>query len=123
MKTKYCFVAILIASVFFVAAHRAMKADELVGKWNYTIANVPPENESGQMTFELKDEKIIGYLGEIEKQQMKELTVDQGKISFKMDFEGGLIDFKMVQDGEKLNGTVLTNYGEFAITAVRAVKN
>jgi hypothetical protein len=123
MKSKVYFAAILFVSLFFVSAKRPMKADELLGKWNYTIANVPPEHERGQMTFELKDEKVTGYLGETAKQEMKDLIVEEEKVSFKIDFEGGLIDFKLKKDGEKLNGTVLTGYGEFPVVAVRAAKN
>jgi hypothetical protein len=124
MKTRFYFVAILVMSMFFVAARSAMKADELLGKWSYTISNVPPEYESGSMTFEQKDEKITGYVGEAEqKKEMKELKIDGGKVSFKMEFDGGLIDYKLTLEGEKLNGTVLSNYGEFPILAVRSAKN
>ncbi|WP_221391221.1 hypothetical protein [Dyadobacter sp. NIV53] len=124
MKGKFYFVAVIVVSMFFVAAHRAINADELVGKWSYTISNVPPEYESGVMTFEQKEEKITGYVGETgSSREMKELKVDAGKVSFKMEFEGGLIDYKLTLEGEKLNGTVLTNYGEFPITAVRSTKD
>jgi hypothetical protein len=123
MKAKYCFVAILFVSLFFVAAHSARKADELVGKWNYTISNVPPEHESGQMIFESKEDKLTGYFEGNETKPMKDLAVDQAKVSFKVDFEGGTIDFKLTQAGEKLSGTVLTNYGEFEVNAVRTAKN
>jgi hypothetical protein len=73
--------------------------------------------------YYLKDEKVTGYLCETAKQEMKDLTVEEEKISFKIDFEGGLIDFKLKKGGEKLNGTVLTTYGEFPAVAVRAPKN
>ena len=123
MKSKYCFAAILLASIFFVAARGTMKADEILGKWNYTVSNVPPEYESGSMTFEQKDEKVGGFIERSEKrQEMKELKIEEGKVSFKVDFEGGLIEYKMTMQDKKLNGTVLTNYGEFPIVAVPDTK-
>jgi hypothetical protein len=121
MKGKFYFAAILVLSMFFVAAHSAMEADELLGKWNYTISNVPPEYESGSMTFEKKDNMIVGYVGENDqKKEMKELKIEEGKVAFKMEFDGGMIDYKLTMEGEKLNGTVLSNYGEFPIVAVRS---
>jgi hypothetical protein len=124
-KGIFYFAAVLVVSMFFVAARSAMKADELIGKWNYTISNVPAEYESGSMTFEKKEEKIVGYVGETDKKkEMKELKIDEGKVSFKMDSDAaGLIDYKFTMEGEKLNGTVLTSYGEFPIVAVRSAKN
>lgn len=123
MKGRFFCMAVLVVSMFFVAAHSAINADELLGKWSYTISNVPVEYESGSMTFEQKDDKITGYVGEADqKKEMKELKIDGGKVSFKMDFDGGLIDYKLTLEGEKLNGSVLSNYGEFPIAAVRSAK-
>ena len=124
MKGKFYFAAVILVSMFFVAAHSAMKADELLGRWSFTISDVPPEYESGFMTFEQKDDKTTGYVEATGgKMEMKELKIDGGKVSFKMEFDGGMIDYKMTLEGEKLNGSVLSNYGEFPIAAVRSAKN
>lgn len=104
-----------------MAAHRAVIADELVGTWKYTVSNVPAEYESGTMTFEKKDDKLVGFLGP-DKAEMKDLTVEQGKVSFKLNFQGGIINIKMTQDGDKLSGAVVSNDGEFPIAAVRDVQ-
>ena len=58
--------------------------------------------------------------GLYQKKEMKELKIEEGKVSFKMEFDGGMIDYKLTMEGEKLNGTVLSNYGEFPIVAVRS---
>ena len=121
MKAKYLMAVMLTLSIFSMAARRAVIADELVGNWNYTVSNVPPEYETGTMTFEKKDDKLIGFMGP-DKAQMQNLIIDQGKVSFKLDFQGGTISFNLKQDGDKLSGAISSNDGEFPISAVRNVQ-
>ena len=119
MKMKYFFLAIFAITMFTVQARHVFLADELAGTWKYTVSNVPPEYETGQMTFEQKDDKWSGFLGSTERMDMKELAVDQGKITFKLDFQGGLLNVTMTQEGETLKGMIVSQDGEFPITAVK----
>lgn len=119
MKVKYLFTLILAVTFFAATAKNTRSANDLVGTWKYTVSNVPPEYESGFMTFEQKDNKTTGYLGQQERMEMKELTVDQGKVTFKLDFQGGILTVTMTQDGDKLSGTIVSQDGEFPITAVK----
>ncbi|MCF2493145.1 hypothetical protein [Dyadobacter chenhuakuii] len=123
LKVKFFFLAIFAISMFSVQAHGTLKANDLVGSWKYTVTNVPPEYETGVMTFEEKDGKLSGTLGSTEKMEMKELVVDQGKITFKLDFQGGLLNVTLMQEGESLKGTIVSQDGEFPITAVKEAKN
>ncbi|SKB81299.1 hypothetical protein [Dyadobacter psychrophilus] len=123
MKVKYFFLAIFAITMFSVQAHGFLKANDLVGNWKYTVSNVPPEYETGVMTFEEKEGKLSGSLGSTEKMEMKELVVDQGKITFKLDFQGGLLNVTLVQEGDSLKGTIVSQDGEFPITAVKEAKN
>lgn len=124
MKVKYLLTMILAVTFFAVTARSLKTANDLVGTWKYTVSNVPPEYETGFMTFEQKDDKTTGYLGQQERMEMKELNVDQGKVTFKLDFQGGLLTVTMTQDGDKLSGTIVSQDGEFPITAVKeAAKN
>jgi hypothetical protein len=118
-KVNYLLILLVTISMFSVAARKAIVANDLLGTWKYTVTNVPPEYETGFMTFEQKDDKTVGYLGSTEKMEMKELTIDQSKITFKLDFQGGLLTFTLTQDGEKLSGTIVSQDGEFPITAVK----
>jgi hypothetical protein len=121
MKKKCALLAMLALGVVFVAATSA--ADKLIGTWKYIVTNVPPEYESGTMTFEEKGGKTTGYLGVgDQKSEMKDLTINQDKVKFNMDFQGGVITIDMVQKGDTLKGTVVTNDGEFPITAVKEAK-
>jgi len=99
------------------------KIDNLAGSWKYTVSNVPPEYETGQMTFEQKDDKWSGSLGSTEKMEMKELVVEQDKVTFKLDFQGGLLNVTLTPDVESLKGTIVSQDGEFPITAVKEAKN
>ncbi|MGV3602226.1 MAG: hypothetical protein ACO1N1_13525 [Dyadobacter fermentans] len=119
MKVKYLLTMILALTIFAVNAKDLKTANDLIGTWKYTVSNVPPEYETGVMTFEEKDNKTTGYLGQQERMEMKELTVDQGKVTFKLDFQGGILTVTMTQDGDKLSGTIVSQDGEFPITAVK----
>ncbi|MCE7060850.1 hypothetical protein [Dyadobacter sp. CY343] len=117
---KYLLLVMLFTSAAFAVARNV--ADKLAGTWNYTVSNVPPEYEKGSMTFEEKGGKMVGYLGETDRAEMKELAVTDNKVTFKVDFQGGMISLNMVQKGDSLMGMVVTNDGEFPIAAVRAAK-
>ncbi|MHA4739219.1 hypothetical protein [Dyadobacter sp. MSC1_007] len=119
MKVKYLLIMIIAITAFSVSARGTKMANDLIGTWKYTVSNVPPEYETGVMTFEQKDDKTTGFLGQQEKMEMKELTIDQGKVTFKLDFQGGLLTFTMTQDGDKLTGTIVSQDGEFPITATK----
>lgn len=119
MKVKYLLTMILAVACLAATARNLKTADNLIGTWKYTVSNVPPEYETGTMTFEQKDSKTTGYLGDTEKMEMKELTVDQGKVTFKLDFQGGILTVTLNQDGDKLSGTIVSQDGEFPITAVK----
>jgi hypothetical protein len=123
MKVKYFFLAIFAIGMLTAQAHGFIKVADLAGNWKYTVTNVPPEYETGQMTFEQKDDKWSGFLGSTEKMEMKELVVDQEKITFKLDFQGGLLNVTMTQDGDTLKGMIVSQDGEFPITAVKEAKN
>ena len=119
MSVKYLLTMILAITFFAATAMHLPKANDLIGTWKYTVSNVPPEYETGMMTFEQKDDKTTGYLGSQERMEMKELMIDQGKVTFKLDFQGGLLNVTMTQDGDKLTGTIVSQDGEFPITAVK----
>ncbi len=121
MKTKYFLMMIMAVSLFSIAAIKTEIADEIIGTWKYSISNVPPEYESGYMTFEQKDDKTVGYMGD-DKQPMQELSIDQGKVSFQTNFDGGLIKYTLTQTGDSLKGAVSTPYGEFPVVAVKEAK-
>lgn len=122
MKTKYYILVIAAISFFSIAAQKAVTADEIFGTWKYTISDVPPEYESGFFTFEQKDNKTVGFVGDTEKKEMQELTVDQGKVAFATEFQGGLIKYSLMQKGDTLSGVVSSQYGEFPVKAVREAK-
>ncbi|MCE6989617.1 hypothetical protein [Dyadobacter sp. CY323] len=121
-KVNFLLVMFLLISMLSVQAGIKKPANELTGTWKYKVSNVPVEYETGFMTFEEKDGKTSGYLGQSQKSEMKALTVADGKVTFKLDFEGGILTVTMVQDGDKLNGSVVSQDGEFPITAVKEEK-
>lgn len=120
MKTKfYIFIMVMIVGVFSMAARKAFTADDLVGTWKYLISDVPPEYESGFLVFEQKDNKTVGYVESAEKNEMQELTVNQGKVTFSTENQNGVFKYSFTQKGDTLTGMIGSQYGDFPIKAVR----
>ena len=122
MKRKIyllCFAACCFVSV---AAHHVISADDVIGTWKYLISDVPPEYESGYFTFEQKDDKTVGYVGDTEKVEMKEISIDQGKVLFTTESPAGVFKYSFMQKGDTLTGMISTQYGDFPIKAVREPK-
>lgn len=110
---------IIAISVFSVAARKAFTADDLVGTWKYMISDVPAEYQTGTLVFEQKENKTVGYVEGAEKNEMKGLTVDQGKVTFTTENQNGAFKYSLMQKGDTLTGTIASQYGDFGIKAVR----
>ena len=124
MKTKhYIFLMAIVIAVSSIAARKAFTADDLVGTWKYLISDVPAEYQTGLLVFEQKDNKTVGYVESAEKNEMKGLTVDQGKVTFTTENQSGEFKYSLMQKGDSLTGNIASQYGDFAIKAVRQAKN
>jgi hypothetical protein len=119
MKTKYYFLMVIAIGIFSIAAKKAFTADDLVGTWKYLISDVPAEYESGFFIFEQKENKTVGYVEASEKQEVKELTVDQGKVTFNTENQNGVFKYSLMQKGDTLTGVISSQYGDFPIKAVK----
>ncbi len=113
---------IMAMALFSIAAQKALTADDLVGTWKYLISDVPAEYESGFLIFEQKDNKTIGFIEAAERQEVKNLMVDQGKVTFMTENQGGEFKYNLMQKGDTLTGLISSQYGEFAIKAIREAK-
>jgi hypothetical protein len=122
MKTKYYLLMVIAIGIFSIAAKKAVTADDLVGTWKYLISDVPAEYESGFFIFEQKENKTVGYVEASEKQEVKELTVDQGKVTFSTENQNGVFKYSLMQKGDTLTGVISSQYGDFPIKAVKQAK-
>jgi hypothetical protein len=122
MKAKYYMMMIIALGFFSFAAQKAVTADDIVGTWKYLISDVPPEYESGFLTFEKKDDKTIGFVEAGEKQEMKDLMVDQSKVTFSTESQAGVFKYALTQKGDTLTGIISSQYGDFPIKAVKGEK-
>lgn len=122
MKTKYYFLMVIAIGIFSIAAKTAVTADDLVGTWKYLISDVPPEYEAGFFIFEQKESKTVGYVEAAEKQEVKELNVNQDKVTFTTENQNGVFKYSLMQKGDTLTGIISSQYGDFPIKAVRGAK-
>lgn len=122
MKGKFYLLMLIAIGFVSVAAKTRVLPQDVFGTWKYLISDVPPEYESGFFTFEQKDNKIAGYVGDTEKQEMKEISVDQGKVGFTVESQAGVFKYSFEQKGDTLTGIVSSQYGDFPIKAVREAK-
>jgi hypothetical protein len=123
MKTKFLLV-ILVVGFVSLSAFARVGNGEILGVWKYKISEVPPKYESGIMQFEMKDDKVVGFVGNggEYKTEVKNLVTTDDTVSFKIAYEGGEITVNLKKDGEKLTGTLKTIDGEFPMQAEKVVK-
>lgn len=122
MKVKHYLLMVIAIGLGSIAATKAILPADIIGTWKYLISDVPPEYESGFFTFEQKDNKTVGYAGDTEKQEMKELVVDQEKVTFTIENQAGVFKYSFAQQGDTLTGIISSQYGDFPIKAVREKK-
>ncbi|MCE7069033.1 MULTISPECIES: hypothetical protein [Dyadobacter] len=122
MKTKLYFMMVIALGIFSIAAQKSVTADDILGTWKYQISDVPPEYESGFFTFEQKDNKTVGYVGDTQKQEMKELTVAADKVTFSTESDQGVFKYNLALKGDTLTGMISSQYGDFPIKAVKEAK-
>lgn len=53
---------------------------------------------------------------------MKELVVDQEKVTFTIENQAGVFKYSFAQKGDTLTGIISSQYGDFPIKAVREKK-
>ena len=124
MKAKYLFVTLFAIGLFSAAAFARIVGDEILGTWKYKIAEVPVEYQIGVMSFEQKEDKTVGFIGDgaDRKIEMKELAIKDNKVSFKLLFDSSIIVVNLVLDGDKMAGKLKTDDGEFDMNAQKQVK-
>ena len=57
-----------------------------------------------------------------EKNEMKGIAVDQGKVTFSTESQNGTFKYSLMQKGDTLTGMIATQYGDFDVKAVRQAK-
>jgi hypothetical protein len=123
MKTKHYILLLLVSiSVFSTAARRVFTAGDLVGTWKYLISDVPEQYQTGSLVFEQKENKTVGYVESAQKSEMEGLTVDRNTITFTTENQSGVFKYRFTQKGDTLMGMIASQYGDFAITAIRQAK-
>src|SRR5690606_27008625 len=122
MKRQYYLLMMIAICLVSVTAKKVLLSVDIIVTWKYLISYVPPEYESGYFTCEQKENKTVGYVGDTEKQEMKELTVDQEKVAFTIESQAGVFKYSFAQKGDTLTGIVSSQYGDFPIKAVREPK-
>ena len=122
MNKNYHFIALFAICLFSIAANSRITKDEILGSWKYKVTSVPPEYENGIMSFEQRDDKMLGFIGSTEnKMPMRDLVIKEKMISFKLQIESSEIVVNLVQTGDKMSGNVITEDGKFPIVAEKQV--
>lgn len=95
-------------------------ATDILGTWAYTVSDTPPEYAEGEITFKKDGDKYIAtinvndYITSIE-----EVTVQENRVSFKIDVEGSEVTINLEFDGDTMKGSALSNEGIFRMEGKR----
>jgi hypothetical protein len=123
MKTKSVIFMMAVSIVLCsFSAQGSCVVSDLVGTWKYLISDVPEEYQTGLLVFEKLDNKIVGYIGSSQQTELTDLTVNQDKISFTMENQSGVFKYNFTQKGDTLTGMIASQYGDFAIKAIKQAK-
>jgi hypothetical protein len=111
---------IFLVSVFAFSAWiaaQAKKYEPILGTWD-----VQTEDGSYQFTFEftMQGDTLAGkFIGSSGESEMKDLTFENGKLTFSVDVNGMIIEFSAAIDGDNMEGMLSLQYGEANFTGVR----
>jgi hypothetical protein len=123
MKTKsLIFLTAVSLILWSFTAQRSILVNDLVGTWKYLISDVPEEYQTGLLVFEKSDNKIVGYIGRDQQTEVTDLTVNQDKITFTTENQSGVFKYNFSQKGDTLTGIIASQYGDFAIKAIKQAK-
>ncbi len=94
--------------------------EELLGYWNYTVANAPYEYSKGDLLINKEQEgftvKIIVGAGSI---NAESVVVQGNEINFKVYVEGSLVSVTLKAESETISGTAVTPEGTMQIKGVK----
>ena len=94
--------------------------EELLGYWNYTVANAPYEYSKGDLLINKEQEgftvKIILGAGSI---NAESVVVQGNEINFKVYVEGSLVSVTLKAESETIFGTAVTPEGTMQIKGVK----
>lgn len=96
--------------------------EELLGYWNYTVANAPYEYSKGDLLINKEQEgftvKIILGAGSI---NAESVVVQGNEINFKVYVEGSLVSVTLKAESETISGIAVTPEGTMQIKGVKGV--
>ncbi len=95
---------------------------DLIGYWNYTVANAPYEYSKGNLLINKEQDgfavKIILAAGSI---NAEGVVVQGNEISFKVYVEGSLVTVTLKAESDAISGIAVTSEGTLQIKGVKGV--
>lgn len=122
MKTRIGLISLLFVFTFLSGTklRAETKNKQLLGEWLYEVSDAPYGYEKGSLVFSEKDGKtncvVKVQAGEL---QVEDLKIEKNKISFSTTVEGNVVRVNLVQEKDKISGTVESPEGPKSISAVK----
>ncbi|AYN68870.1 hypothetical protein D1013_16525 [Euzebyella marina] len=107
-------------TMFYGYADIQTIVNDLVGIWQYTVDNAPPEYSKGVIVIKNETDS---YAVEVQipagTLQGSNVNVDGSQISFELNIEGTVFTVKLIADGDTISGESFSYDGSYGISGTR----
>lgn len=113
----------LLVMLSFTGIESTVSSKNVVGTWEYSAPDAPYEYQEGKIVFEMKENKLTGYVSiDGYKIEMKNIVEVKGEVTCKAYIEGESVSFVILFKKESFTGKASYSEGTLEITGARVKK-
>lgn len=113
----------LLVMVSFTGVESTVNSKNIVGTWEYSAPDAPYEYQEGKIVFEMKENKLTGYVSiDGYKIEMDNVVEKKGMVTCETYIEGELINFEMMFKKDSFSGKASYSEGSLEISGTKVKK-
>ena len=121
---NYLLKSSLVLTVFMLVSFTGIedvKVDKhVLGTWEYEAPDAPYEYQNGDMVFEMKDDKLTGYVSiDGYKIELESLKADKSKVSGEIYVEGTSVMLELEFSKKTFTGTATYSEGSLDLSGTK----
>ena len=113
----------LLVMLSFTGIESTVSSKNVIGTWEYSAPDAPYEYQAGKIVFEMKEDKLTGYVSIDEyKIEMKSIVEKKNIVTCEAYIEGESVHFEMIFKKESFSGKATYSEGSLELTGAREKK-
>ena len=113
----------LLVMLSFTGIESTVSSKNVIGTWEYSAPDAPYEYQEGKIVFEMKEDKLTGYVSIDEyKIEMKSIVEKKNIVTCEAYIEGESVHFEMIFKKESFSGKATYSEGSLELTGARVKK-